>query len=170
MKNEVKIYEQGLEEYSKGRIIFGNFMMAVWIVLGTIACWLFYPLVAWIYPGFALVMVGIVLRKLVCTNCYYYDKWCHIGWGKLAALMFKKGNIEDFSTSLGQKVAPPTYGILSLIPLVLVVISIIQEFTTLKIVILVLLLAVSFYSGTIGRKKACAECKMRLICPGCAVK
>jgi hypothetical protein len=35
---------------------------------------------------------------------------------------------------------------------------------------LILLLAVSFYSGTSGRKKGCSNCKMRLVCSGSAVK
>ncbi|KGP75013.1 hypothetical protein JT05_13015 [Desulfosporosinus sp. Tol-M] len=86
MKNEIKIYEQGLEEYSKTSIILGNFLMLLWIVLGAVACWFLYPLAAWIYLFFAIIMVFVFLRKLVCTDCYYYDKWCCTGWGKLSAL------------------------------------------------------------------------------------
>ena len=88
----------------------------------------------------------------------------------LTALFFKNGDIKKFNTSIGQKLAPITYGLLTLVPLVLIIISLFQEFTVLKIAILVFLLLVSFYSGAINRKKTCAMCKMRLICPGCAVK
>jgi len=168
MKNS--IFEEGLEECSKASIVLGNFVMILWIALGTIACWFLYPLIAWIYLTLAIIMVGIVLRKLVCTNCYYYNKWCSIGWGKLSALLFKKGSIEKFPTSIGIRLAPITYGLLSLIPLVLVIISIVQAFTVPKIIVLVLLLLVSVYSGFISRKKACTSCKMKLVCPGCAVK
>jgi len=167
---EVKFYKQGLEEYPKSSIFVGNFLMMVWIALGTIACWLFYPLIAWIYLAFAVTMVGVVLRKLLCTNCYYYDSWCCIGWGKLSALLFKKGDIKQFNISIGQKLAPLTYGLLTIIPLILIVISIFQEFSISKIVVLIFLLLISFYSGAINRKKTCAKCKMRLICKGCAVK
>ena len=170
MKTKIDIFEQGLEEYPKASIILGNLMMSIWIALGTIACWFLYPLVAWIYLAFAIIMVGIVLRKIVCTNCYYYDKWCWMGWGKLSARFFKEGNIEKFDTSIGLKLAPLTYGLLSLIPLVFIIISIVQGFTVPKIVVLILLLLVSFYSGFISRKKACADCRMKLICPGSAVK
>jgi len=170
MKSEIKIYEQGLEEYPKTSAVIGNFFMILWIALGTIACWLVYPLIAWLYLAFAIIMVFIVLRKLVCTDCYYYDKWCCIGWGKLSALFFKKGEIEKFPNTLGLKIAPLTYGVLSLIPLILISISLILKFTFFKIVILLLLLLISFYSGTVGRKKSCAKCKMRLICPGSVVK
>ena len=145
MTTKINIFEQGLEEYPKSSIILGNL-------------------------AFAIIMVGVVLRKLVCTNCYYYGKWCSTGWGKLSALLFKKGNVEAFDTSIGVKLAPVTYGLLVLIPLILLVISVVQGFTVPKITVLILLLLVSSYSGIISRKKACTNCKMRLVCPGCAVK
>jgi len=170
MADKVKIYKDGLEENSKGRIIVGNLIMLLWFALGTLACWYFYPLVAWFYLTFALVMVYIVLRKLVCTNCYYYDKWCGFGWGKLSALMFKEGRIEDFNKSVGLKFAPLTYGLLMIVPVVLIIISIIQLYSIYKVGVLILLLLISFYSGGISRKKTCGLCKMRLSCPGSAVK
>lgn len=170
MKNETKLYEEGLEKHPKSGIFFGNLMMLLWIALGTIACWFFCPAVAWTYLAFAIIMVGIVLRKLVCTNCYYYNKWCAIGWGKLSARLFKRDSIKKFSTSIGIKIAPLVYGLLSLVPLIFITISIIQKCILSKIVVLILLLLISFYSSVISRKKSCAKCKMRLICPGSAVK
>jgi len=170
MKAKISIFEQGLEEYPKASIILGNLTMILWIALGTIACWFLHPLIAWIYLAAAIIMVGVILRKLVCTNCYYYGKWCSTGWGKLSALLFKRGNMENFDTSIGLKLAPITYGLLSLIPLICIVISMVLGFAILKVVVLLLLLLVSFYSGFVNRKKACANCRMKLICPGCAVK
>lgn len=170
--SKIELYEGGLEEYPKSSVIVGNLAMAAWIALGTIGCWFLTPLGAWIFLAFALIMVGVVLRKLVCTDCYYYGKWCGIGWGKLSALMFPKGNEERFGTSLGLKLAPITYKLLTAVPLVFLITSMFDTSRLLvpKIIVLVLLLAVSFYSGTIGRKKGCAACKMRLVCPGSAVK
>lgn len=169
-QKELIIYEQGAEEYSRTGIFFGNFIMLLWIAAGTFGCWFLSPLAAWIYFAFAIIMVGIVLRKIVCTNCYYYDKWCSIGWGKLSALFFKKGDIEDFSSSTGLKIAPITYGLLTLIPLILIIISFFKGFLISKLIVLILLLVISFWSGTVSRKKTCALCKMRIICPGSAVK
>lgn len=170
MKAKINVFEQGLEEYPKSGIILGNLVMVLWIASGTIACWFLHPLIAWIYLALAIIMVGIVLRKLVCTNCYYYGRWCSMGWGKLSALMFKQGNTEDFGTGIGLKLAPITYGLLMLIPIICVVISMVQGFTVSKVIVLVLLLLVSFYSAFISRKKSCTNCKMKLICPGSAVK
>ncbi len=170
MIKEIKMYEEGLEEYPKEGIVIGNLLMFLWIALGTIACWFLSSLFAWVYLAFAIIMVFLILRKLVCTNCYYYDKWCSIGWGKLAALFFKKGNVKKFSTSAGIKIAPFFYGSLTLIPLVILTISMFDGFTLFKLSILILIVIIGFYSGTVSRKKSCARCKMRLICPGSAVK
>ena len=170
MKDEPKLYEQGLEEFPKSGIILGNLLMLLWIALGTAACWFLYPIAAWIYLPVALLTVFVVLRWLVCRNCYYYGKWCPIGWGKLSALLFKQGSIEKFSKSPGVKMAPITYGMLSLIPLILIIIALVKDFTVPKLVILILLLLVSGYSAVGNRKKSCANCKMRTICPGSAVR
>lgn len=166
----MKIYEQGLESHPIGTAIFGNFMMLLWIASGTLACWFLYPLIGWIYLAFAIIMVYFVLRKIVCTNCYYYGKICPIGWGKWASFFFKKGDIEKFSSNIGIKLAPATYGVLSLIPLILVIVSMIIHFSIPKLLILIFILLISFYSGSIGRAKSCIKCKMRLMCPGCAGK
>lgn len=167
---EFKIYEPGLEEHPKSGAILGNFLMLLWIALGTAGCWFLEPIVAWIYLPFAVVMVFGVLRWLVCTKCYYYGKWCPIGWGKLAALLFRKGNMEDFGKSIGVKLAPMTYGLLTLVPLVCVVVSMTQDFAIPKVIVLVGLLLHSVYSGAISRRSSCKNCRMRLACPGCAVK
>ena len=145
-------------------------MMIMWIILGSIACRFLCSLAAWFYLAFAVIMVGSVLRKFVCINCYYYNKWCSTGWGKLSAMFFKKGNIEKFGTSIGLKLAPLTYGVLSLIPIIFIVASMFQGFAISKLIVLISLLLISFYSGTVNRKKSCVKCKMRLACPGCAAK
>lgn len=170
MSQNTRINEEGLEAYPKGPMILGNLIMLFWFVLGAIACWYFYPILGWIYIIAAIILVYVVLRKFVCPNCYYYDKWCGLGWGKLSAKMFKKGKIEDFQDSIGLKLALATYGLLMIIPMILLVVSIIQVFSWYKIIVLVLLLLVSFYSAGIGRKYSCSKCKMNLICPGSAAK
>ncbi len=170
MENEIKIYEKGLENYPKSSVLFGNFMMLLWFATGAAACWFFHPLAAWIYIGVAFIQVYIVLRKLVCTNCYYYDRWCALGWGKLSALLFKKGSIENFRTCAGIKLAPPTYGLLALVPMVLLVISLVRDYSIEKALVLALMAALTFFTAFLSRKKTCSMCRMRLICPGSAVK
>src|SRR5450759_3893107 len=94
MNSKVVICEERLERYPRSTGIAGNLSMRGWIALGTAACYFFNPIAALVFLAVALLLVFVVLRKLVCTNCYYYDKWCATGWGKLSALMFKKGNMK----------------------------------------------------------------------------
>ena len=108
MKTEINIFEQGLEEYPKASIILGNLIMVLWIALGTVACWFLYPMIAWVYLALAIAMVGVILRKLVCTKCYYYDRWCSMGWGKLSALLFRQGDIEILFLLLNPTETLPT--------------------------------------------------------------
>jgi hypothetical protein len=170
MSEQENLFEDGLEQHPLGRIIIGNLIMLFWFALGALACWFFYPILGLMYFIVAFVLVYIILRKFVCVNCYYYDKWCGLGWGKLSAFMFKKGSLEEFPTSIGLKLAPATYGLLMIVPLILLIVSIIQVFSWYKIIVLILLLLVSWYSGGVGRRIACASCKMNVICPGSANK
>ncbi len=170
MTEQEDLFEDGLEHYPWGQIIIANLVMILLFSLGALACWYFYPIFGVVYLIAACILVYVLLRKLVCVNCYYYDKWCGIGWGKLSALMFKKGRTEEFPTSIGLKLAPAVYGLLIIVPSVLLSVSIIQNFSWYKIILLILLLCVSFYSVGVGRKKLCSKCKMNTICPGSAVK
>jgi hypothetical protein len=170
MSEQENLFAGGLEQYPMGRVVFGNLLMLLWFALGALACWFFYPLLGLVYLVVAFVMVYIVLRKIICVNCYYYGKRCSLGWGKLCAVMFKKGRIEDFPNSIGLKLAPATYGVLMIVPLILLIVSILQGFSWYKIIVLILLLFVSFYSGSIGRQAACSSCKMNLICTGSVTK
>lgn len=170
MTNEVKLNENGLEINPLSRVIIGNVMMLLWLVVGSVAVWFFSPVVAFLYLIIAFILVYIVLRRIVCTNCYYYDKWCSLGWGKLTAAMFKKGKIEEFNESIGIKLAPLIYGLLTIIPFILVIISLVLVVDFYKIGILILLLVLSFYSAGLGRKAACESCKMNTYCKGSVVK
>ncbi|MFH1715171.1 MAG: hypothetical protein ABH857_03135 [Elusimicrobiota bacterium] len=171
MQKEVKIYKEGMEEYSIQDALISNFFMLLWIALGGMLCFFISTWIARLYTIFALVMVYVVLRKLVCANCYYYDKICHMGWGKLSAKMFKnKGSLERFAADPGMKCAAPTYMSLMFIPLILGIAAMIKEFTFIKLLVYLVFLVISYYTMFSARKKTCGKCKMRLFCPGSAVK
>lgn len=170
MNKTIQLYQEGWEEYPKHRIILANIVMVLWLIVGSLASAALWKPAGGIFLAYAVVMVYFVMRKLVCTNCYYYDRWCNIGWGKLAARLYKQGDISQFAGCTGIKIAPFFYASLSLVPLILGVIALFFHFSWLLVLLLALLLAIGFYSGTVSRKKACTHCKMRLICPGSAVK
>jgi hypothetical protein len=170
MVEEVVLYEDGLEEYPLKNAYIGNAFMILWFVMGAVACSFIHILIGIIYLLFAFVMVYVVFKKIVCTNCYYYGKRCSLGWGKLSAMLFKQGSLDLFQNSKGLKVAPPTYGLLMIIPLIALIYSSYQDLTILKILVLIIFMGIAGFSAGPGRKKACENCKMNKICPGSAVK
>ncbi len=138
------------KEYSKFELIFGNLAIILWIVLGAISFWLFHPLVAIVFFVSASFLVFYELGKHGCTTCYYC-KTCTIGIGKLPELFFAKGGTANVNKR-AMKQFPFIYLLLSLVPLVFIVVSIIETITILKITVLILLLMFSVYSGVIRRK------------------
>ena len=118
-----------------------------------------FPVVAVLYIAFLLIMLLFVLRKHLCTNCYYYSKWCSTGWGKLSALMFKE---KSGNYKLGIKLAGITWGIGTAFPIILGIIPAIKNHLLLLLWIIFLLLTpVVMFT----HKSSCEKCKMKDICP-----
>lgn len=167
-----KLDEQGAEQYSVGYISFENGLYATQVGLGV---WLMLPfapfgvpLLSILFALFAFVMLGFVLRKHLCTGCYYYGKNCHCGWGKLAKLLYKK---EQGDYRLGGKLAVLTWPLLMVLPIVAAVVSLIfyqvHMLSTLAVLgAFVVVVAV----GMVLHIKDCKNCKMRFVCPGSAAK
>jgi hypothetical protein len=126
------------------------------------------PIVSIFYVLFATFMLFFMLRKHLCINCYYYNKWCHCGWGKLSSTMFKKNTGVQ---KLGGKLAGLTWGILMTLPIIVMIIIIIIDEVSLieKLFFLVPFVALVVVNGIL-HKIDCEKCKMRFICPGSAAK
>ena len=134
-----------IKEYSKSLLILGNLGIALWTVIGAIACWFFTPLLGWLFLVSAFVLVFAVLRRFGCSSCYYC-KSCTSGFGKLADLFFGSGYMAGVKSSVGLK-AFFVYGLLGLVPMGFLAVSIMHEFAASKIAVLVFLLLLLFYSG-----------------------
>lgn len=171
MTKKSGLYKKGIESISAPGIIVNNALIIVWILLGAIACKYISIYAAYIYAAYSVTIVFLVLRKLVCTNCYYYDKWCYLGWGKLSAKLFKKGKMEAFDSSVGIKIAPLVYGSLTLIPILALSISAYNKTiqTSTFLYIFTGIAVLSIYEA-LSRKKICSQCKMKFVCPGSAAK
>jgi len=111
-------------------------------------------------------MLLFVLRKHLCTHCYYYGKLCSTGWGKLSALMFKKnsGNYQ-----LGVKLAGITWTLVAAIPIVGIVAILIIDYSPSSLLFLILFILLTLFNFVI-HKKSCGRCKMRFICPASMAK
>jgi len=170
MSKPVQLCESGLESYPVRDAILCNAVMAALIAAGTIACWLLSPVLGGLYVTFSVLMVYVVLRRLVCTRCYYYGKRCGAGWGLLASKWFARGSMEEFNENAGTRIAPMVYGLVTLVPIIAITLLLVRGATTLHVVLLAVVLAIGFYSSGPGRKTSCSRCKMRLFCKGSMAK
>lgn len=97
---EQELHEKGWECFPWWWILSENLFMLVPWVIGFAVMWPLkvagVPVASLGYALLILITVGWLLKVHNCSTCYYYDKWCHLGWGKYAALICKKdaGNPE----------------------------------------------------------------------------
>lgn len=125
-----------------------------------------FPIISTIYASFLIVMFLFVLRKHLCTCCYYYGKRCNTGWSKLASLMFKK---ESGNYELGVKLALITWMLATLVPIVGIAGALIFNYSLRNLIFLVLFVLLTPVN-LLSHKLACAKCKMRFICPASMAK
>jgi hypothetical protein len=130
---------------SKSLLFFGNLIIAVWVALGTAACWVLDPLLGWLFFGFSAFSILIVMRRQMCGSCYYCVS-CTKGFAKLAKLFLGGNHIPGIGKGSTLGMAAFIYVLLSIIPGTLLVSSMFQEFSLLKLSLLVCLLSVSTYN------------------------
>ena len=160
----------GAKSFSPLWIISENLLyLFIWILAGYLVAPVWKPFglplltVIWIV---VVVTVQILLKKHNCSGCYYYDKWCHLGWGKIASTLFEQnsGNPETgMKLSLFYVVSPPLIFIISL---GFTIINTPGWFYWFWLALFTILNVITFPV----RKKGCSRCAMRETCPGSAVK
>ena len=160
----------GVESFPILSIIGENVLyLATWGVVG----FLFWPIwtlfnlpmltIMWIL---LVLIIQILLKKHNCSGCYYYDKRCHLGWGKLSSALFAR---DSGDPDVGKKlslfyiVTPPIVLIVSLIH------SFLNNVDSLYWIFLVLFVILNIISFPV-RKRGCTKCTMREVCPGSAAK
>ena len=167
-----KPYEKGLENYPKPIVVLTNVLLLLWFGFAAYGMSALrsagLPIISVLYLLFAVIMLGFVLRKHLCTHCYYYNKLCGTGWSKLSSRLFKEksGNYE-----LGMKLAGLTWGLLIIIPTLAIPVAMFlhKEFLVPGGISLTGFLVIMVVNQ-FGRKRGCAQCKMRYICRASAAK
>ena len=139
-------------EASKSSLFFGSLMIAVWIAVGTAAFWVINPLFGWVFLGFSLFSILIVMRRQMCGSCYYCVS-CTKGFAKLSRLFLGGSSIPGIGKGSTLGMAVFIYLLLSIIPGMMLVSSLFQEFSLLKLSLLICLLSVSTYNAVIRGKK-----------------
>lgn len=163
------IAEEHREAYSATGIALENLLyLSLWVTAGWLLLplrWLGYP-VATILWALLVVLIQVLLKKHNCSGCYYYGKMCHLGWGKLSAIMCAQdsGNPKTgMRLSLFYILSPPLILILGIIA------GIFWTVGTTHWVLLGVFIALNVLSFPV-RMRGCRWCAMRKVCPGSAVK
>jgi hypothetical protein len=139
-------------EYSKAELFFGNGAIFVWILLGAASCWFLSPFAAIAFLALASFLVFYELGKKGCVSCFLC-KTCTIGMGKLPDLFFTKISIENLNINKkALKLFPFVYLLISVVPLALVSVSLIQHLDFYNVLLLVVLVGFSVLTGIIRRK------------------
>lgn len=166
-----KLYEKGLEKYPLLGAIGQNLFFIIYFAIAFIGMYSLQianvPIISFIYIIFIGIMLVFVLRKHLCTHCFYYGKICGTGWGKLAACLFKKnsGNYE-----FGGKLASITWMLAMFLPLIGMTIALILNWFSITVTLLLVAFIILTCVNFLIHKKSCEKCKMRFVCPGSVAK
>lgn len=134
-------------------------------VLGLILVYLLNVYLALIFILFMVSNIIFTL-KYRCSFCYYYNKWCYSGFGKLVPLVFKKGPSEEFNNS---KNLPPvlfTNLLILVVPFFSALLLLFLKIDLVVFLLLVLYLFLSFIPNVIIKPNMCRICKQHTLnCP-----
>jgi hypothetical protein len=115
----------------------------------------------WAVLGYAMIGLVAVFLSLAfgCTRCYYYGRVCGTGLGKIAALIFKKRDEEEFGKSLSQTVSWTLIGVTLALPLVAGLVSLGQGFTLARLLWLGAFLVLMIVTLLTHSNLVCNRCR-----------
>lgn len=146
-------------------IITGIFSLVIYLV-GSII--LYQAGLGWMLLYLAyLLFMEIRLISVHCPNCYYYNRLCAFGKGKLSGIFFKKGQAERFSCkSFTWKDMIPDL-LVYLIPIMAGIIVLFLDFSWPILILMVIFTLLNFSGNAYIRGHlACNHCKQaEMGCP-----
>lgn len=154
-----------LDEYPIKIVCISATLTVISYLLGTIVFYVLHPILGFIFLLLAVFTI-IISMKLRCTHCYYIDKYCNFGLGKLAAILFKKGDSEEFRNP--KKVVPTaimSFGT-TLLPVIAGIWLIIFDFSLINLGLLLVYILLGIMPNFIVRGNFCEKCMQgQLGCP-----
>lgn len=124
----------------------------------------------WIYMTIYLAFILILEIRLLkghCVHCYYYDKTCAFGKGRLSAAFFKRGDPAYFSEIrvTWWNMVPDI--LVGLIPIIVGVVVLVRDFSWMILAAMIgMLLLATAGNAAVRSSLACKGCKQReLGCP-----
>ncbi|RKY16366.1 MAG: hypothetical protein DRP63_05515 [Planctomycetota bacterium] len=167
---EAKLYNEGVERYPASRVVWQNLFFVVWFGVGVVGMLplqvLGFPIVSVLYALFLVITLLFVVRKHLCTHCYYYGRMCSTGWGRLSAAMFKK---DSGSYRFGVRFAGITWMFATVTPIIGTIVALVIDYSLLSLLFLIVFILLTPIN-IISHRNDCRKCKMRFICPASMAK
>jgi len=115
------------------------------------------------YLGYSLICMYLLMPRMVCTHCSYYGRTCHSGQGRIAGLLFSRGDTASFGSRFKySRFAAPVF----LAPLIIGLVFCALHFTWSR-----LGATLAFGILALGCTRAvtcglgCPHCNQRALCP-----
>ena len=133
--------------FSRSLLVFGNLGLLAWVFLAFFGVLFYNQIYGWAYLLLEAIIIYAALRRLGCRNCDEC-KICTSGFGRLAGAFFGKGYVKKKSVGKRWGLIFFIYFLLFPLPAGILVFSLVQAFSFLKVLGLICLLAVFVYSLT----------------------
>lgn len=146
------------ENYPRSLVVFNLLFSLVGLgvsllVLAQLGTW------AWAgYLALYLLDMAVVLA-FACTRCCYYGKACGTGYGKLSALLFKKGAEEEFHQATSHKMAGILMLVISPLPILGGIASLIVGFSLQRLFLFLVLIGLMVAGFVTRPRLVCGHCK-----------
>lgn len=109
------------------------------------------------YAALALLAVALSMA-FGCTRCHYYGRLCGTGLGRIAGLIFKKRDEEEFGSSFSQIVSWTLVGFILIVPIAAGVMALQDGVTSLHLLWLGAFLGLVAAIGVTHSKLVCNRC------------
>lgn len=146
-------------EFTRRLIVLGNLGLLAWVFLAFVAVLFYYFIYSWGYLILEVAVIYLILRRLGCSSCYKC-KACTSGFGRLAGAFFGKGSVKKESVGNRWGIVGFVYFLLFPFPAAILVLSISEAFSFLKVLVLFCLLVVSIYSLTTWYNRSTVQSKV----------
>jgi hypothetical protein len=147
------------ESFPRTTVIYNLLTLGGAMVIGVIVL---AQLRVWVGVGYLalLALTGYGMLALVCARCYYYDRRCATGVGKVVSLFFEKGQEEEFGQTASQKGITLLLAVVLLLPLVGGILSMVVGYSTLRLVLLVAWVALLVAGLAPHPRLVCSHCRL----------
>jgi hypothetical protein len=104
--------------------------------------------------------LGLVMALAYgCTRCFYYDRVCGLGLGKIAPLLFRQRDADEFGQSLSQTVAWTLVGLVLALPVAAGLVSLARGLSVPGLAMLVVFLGLIVVIVVTHSRYVCGHCR-----------